>query len=333
VGGVGRFPGTRFEVKFMLETMLTLDVVPEVTVPEIRVIGDSKFVVEPLERGYGITLGNSLRRVLLSSLTGAAVTHLRIDGVLHEFSTIPGVVEDTTEIILNLKKLRLRLMTDKRKLLRLEVSGPGVVTAADILPDPEVDILNPDLVIAHLTTKDSRLGMDLHVATGTGYVPGDRQNLADQSIGVIPIDSIFSPVVKVNYEVQDTRVGQRTDFDRLVMEVYTDGSLRPYEAVAKAAALLQEHLVLFAGLQAPTEGPPKEAPAGGGQDGTVIEDLKLSVRSLNCLKRAGILYVGELLNYSEEDVMKLKNFGQKSLDEIKEKLAGRGLSLRPSTPE
>jgi len=317
-----------------MESILTgLEPVFETAVPSIRSVGDNKFVVEPLERGYGITLGNSLRRVLLSSLIGAAVTHLRIDGVLHEFSTIPGVVEDTTEIILNLKKLRLRLMTDKRKLLRLEASGPGVVTAADIMSDPEVDILNPDLVIAHLTTKDSRLGIDLHVATGTGYVPGERQYLADQSIGVIPIDSIFSPVLKVQYEVQDTRVGQRTDYDRLVMEVFTDGSLRPYEAVAKAARLLQDHLVLFTDLQAPVEGPVLEDAPSGGQDGTPIEDLKLSVRSLNCLKRAGIHFIGQLLNYSEEDVMKLKNFGQKSLDEIKERLAQRNLSLRPSTPE
>lgn len=317
-----------------MESILTgLEPVFETAVADIHSIGDNKFVVEPLERGYGITLGNSLRRVLLSSLTGAAVTHLRIDGVLHEFSTIPGVVEDTTEIILNLKKLRLRLMTDKRKVLRLEASGHGVVTAADIMSDPEVDILNPDLVIAHLTTKDSRLGIDLHVSTGTGYVPGEKQNLADQSIGVIPIDSIFSPVLKVHYEVQDTRVGQRTDFDRLVMEVYTDGSLRPYEAVAKAAQLLREHLSLFAGLQAPVEGLVQEVAPSGGQDGTPIEDLKLSVRSLNCLKRAGIHYIGQLLNYSEEDVMKLKNFGQKSLDEIKDKLEQRALSLRPSTPE
>lgn len=317
----------------MLETMLALDAAPEVAEPKVEVIGDNKFVVEPLERGYGITLGNSLRRILLSSLTGAAVTHIRIDGVLHEFSTIAGVVEDTTEIILNLKKLRLRLMTDKRKLLRLEASGPGVVTAADIMPDPEVDILNPDLVIAHLTDKSARLGMDLHVNIGTGYVPAEKQNLQDQSIGVIPIDSIFSPILKVHYEVQDTRVGQKTDFDRLVMEVHTDGSLRAYEAVSKAAHLLQEKLALFSDLQPPVPGA-KEAEAPGGEHlDTPIEDLKLSVRSLNCLKRAGILTVGELLTYSEEDVMKLKNFGQKSLDEIKEKLAERNLSLRPSTPE
>lgn len=319
----------------MLETMLALDAAPETTDPRIEVVGDNKFVIEPLERGYGITLGNSLRRVLLSSLVGAAVTHLRIDGVLHEFSTIAGVVEDTTEIILNLKKLRLRLMTDKRKLLRLEASGPGVVTAADIMPDPEVDILNPDLVIAHLTDKNARLGMDLHVSQGTGYVPGEKQSLADQSIGIIPIDSIFSPILKVHYEVQDTRVGQRTDFDRLVLEVHTDGSMRAYEAVSKAAQLLRGRLELFENLQPPTPGGPKDTvgEGGGTWDPVPIEDLKLSVRSLNCLKRAGILNVGELLNYSEEDVMKLKNFGQKSLDEIKEKLAERNLSLRPSTPE
>lgn len=317
----------------MLETMLALDAAPETADPRIEVVGDNKFVIEPLERGYGITLGNSLRRVLLSSLVGAAVTHLRIDGVLHEFSTIAGVVEDTTEIILNLKKLRLRLMTDKRKLLRLEASGPGVVTAADIMPDPEVDILNPDLVIAHLTDKNARLGMDLHVSQGTGYVPGEKQSLADQSIGIIPIDSIFSPILKVHYEVQDTRVGQRTDFDRLVLEVHTDGSMRAYEAVSKAAQLLRGRLELFENLQPPTNKPAVDGEVNVNGPDYPIEDLKLSVRSLNCLKRAGILNVGELLNYSEEDVMKLKNFGQKSLDEIKEKLAERNLSLRPSTPE
>lgn len=317
----------------MLETMLALDAAPETADPRIEVVGDNKFVIEPLERGYGITLGNSLRRVLLSSLVGAAVTHLRIDGVLHEFSTIAGVVEDTTEIILNLKKLRLRLMTDKRKLLRLESSGPGVVTAADIMADPEVDILNPDLVIAHLTDKNARLGMDLHVSQGTGYVPGEKQSLADQSIGIIPIDSIFSPILKVHYEVQDTRVGQRTDFDRLVLEVHTDGSMRAYEAVSKAAQLLRGRLELFENLQPPTNKPAVDGEVNVNGPDYPIEDLKLSVRSLNCLKRAGILNVGELLNYSEEDVMKLKNFGQKSLDEIKEKLAERNLSLRPSTPE
>jgi DNA-directed RNA polymerase subunit alpha len=317
----------------MLDTLLSLEAPPEVVPPRVEVVGENRFVVEPLERGYGVTLGNSLRRVLLASLTGAAVTHLRIDGVLHEFSTVPGVREDTTEIILNLKKLRLRLMTDKRKLLRLESSGPGVVTASDIMPDPEVEILNPDLVIAHLEEKNARLGMDLYVASGTGYVPAEKQSLHEHTIGIIPVDSIFSPILKVNYWVEDTRVGQRTDFDRLILEVHTDGSLRPYEAVSRAAQLLREKLNLFAELQPPSARPAEPSGPEAELMETPIEKLELSVRSLNCLKRAGIQTIGELLQYSVEDVMKLKNFGQKSLDEIVEKLAGRGLSLRPSVPE
>lgn len=316
----------------MLDTYM-LDAVTEAVEPRIQLVGENRFVAEPLERGYGVTLGNALRRVLLSSLVGAAITHIRIEGVLHEFSTIAGIVEDTTEIILNLKKLRLRLLGDRRKVLRLEVSGVGVVTAADIVMDPEVEILNPDLVIAHLTSPESKLNMDMYVATGVGYVPGEKQHLAEQSIGVIPIDSIFSPVVRVHYEVQDTRVGQRTDFDRLVMEVETDGSILPYEAVATAAKMLQERLNLFTGLQVPVEGAVVEVAPNEGQEGALIEDLDLSVRSLNCLKRAGIQRVGQLLDHSEEQLMKLKNFGQKSLDEIKEGLAQRNLSLRPGTPE
>jgi DNA-directed RNA polymerase subunit alpha len=289
-----------------------------------------------LERGYGITLGNSLRRVLLSSLVGAAVTHIRIDGVLHEFSTIPGVKEDTTEIILNLKKLRMRMNTDtgEEKVLHIGASGVGIVTAADIEADPEVEILNPDLKIATLTEDDSRFVMDMSVSLGTGYVPAEKQfRQEQQSIGTIPIDSIFSPVIRVNYEVQDTRVGQRTDYDRLVLEVETDGSLKPYEAVAEAAMMLQERLDLFARLQNQADGVVEQEPAPAGRDSAQIEELELSVRSLNCLKRAGILYVDDLLNYSEAQLMKLKNFGQKSLVEIQDKLAQRNKSLRPSTPE
>lgn len=316
----------------MLDTYI-LDAVGEPAGPQIQAVGENRFIVEPLERGYGVTLGNSLRRVLMSSLVGAAIVSVRIDGVLHEFSTIKGVVEDTTEIILNLKKLRLRLLGDKRKTLRVEASGIGVVTAADIISDPEVEILNPELVIAHLSDADSQFNMELCASVGTGYVSGEGQHLEDASIGVIPIDSIFSPVTRVMYEVQDTRVGQRTDFDRLVLEVETDGSIQPYEAVASAAKMLQAKLELFAQLQVREEGGVSVAPVAEGEEGTFIEELDLSVRSLNCLKRGGVLYVGDLLDKSEEQLMKLKNFGQKSLDEIKEKLASRGLSLRPSTPE
>jgi len=319
----------------MLDTNL-MDAVSDQARAEVRQVGENCFIVEPLERGYGITLGNSLRRVLLSSLVGAAVTHIRIDGVLHEFSTIPGVKEDTTEIILNLKKLRMRMNTDtgEEKVLHIGASGVGIVTAADIEADPEVEILNPDLKIATLTEDDSRFVMDMSVSLGTGYVPAEKQfRQEQQSIGTIPIDSIFSPVIRVNYEVQDTRVGQRTDYDRLVLEVETDGSLKPYEAVAEAAMMLQERLDLFARLQNQADGVVEQEPAPAGRDSAQIEELELSVRSLNCLKRAGILYVDDLLNYSEAQLMKLKNFGQKSLVEIQDKLAQRNKSLRPSTPE
>lgn len=316
----------------MLDALLSVGLAEESADPRVTAISEHKFIVEPLERGFGITLGNSIRRVLLSALQGSAVTHVRIDGVLHEFSTLPGVREDTTEIILNLKRLNLKLMTDKRKLLRLEAQGPGIVTAADILLDPEVEILNPDLPIATLE-KNARLGMDLYVARGTGYVPAEKQGNQEQVIGIIPVDSIFSPILKVNYVVEDTRIGQRTDFDRLTLEVHTDGSLKPYEAISEAAAILQTKLSLFTHLEPPSKA---EVILGGPEAElleTPIEELQLSVRSLNCLKRAGIRTIGELLTYSEEDVMKLKNFGQKSLDEIKDKLVERNLSLQPSTPD
>lgn len=311
-----------------------MDAVIEQAEPEVRQIGEDRFIVEPLERGYGITLGNSLRRVLLSSLLGAAVTHIHINGVLHEFSTIPGVKEDTTEIILNIKKLRLRVHCQEEKILRIEAHGVGVVTAADIEPDAEVEILNPDLKIATLTDENSVFSMDMSVSQGTGYVPAEKQfRQEQQGIGTIPVDSIFSPVVRVNYEVQDTRVGQRTDYDKLVLDVETDGSIKPCEAVAEAAMMLQDRLELFAKLQAPAEGevPQEEAPAD--KDGITIESLNLSVRSQNCLKRASIHYLEDLLQYSEARLMKLKNFGQKSLEEIQDKLRERGLELRPSTPE
>ena len=316
----------------MLDALMQTAARPEEKIePTLKAISDNKFVVEPLERGFGITLGNSLRRVLLSALTGAAVTHVRIDGVLHEFATLPGVREDITEITLNIKKMNLRLTTGSKKVLRLEAAGPGVVTPADIVMDPEAEILNPELKLATLS-KGGRLGMDLYVSNGTGFVPAERQEDQEQVIGVIPVDSIFSPITKVNYIVEDTRVGQRTDFDKLTLEVYTDGSIKPYEAISKAAAILQRKLSLFSQIEPPTR--EEEEPSGPESEllDTPIEDLQLSVRSLNCLKRAGIRTVGELLTYSEEDVMKLKNFGQKSLDEIAEKLAERNLSLQPSTP-
>ncbi len=292
-----------------------------------------KFVVEPLERGYGITLGNSLRRVLLSSLPGAAVTSIRIDGVLHEFSTIPGVVEDTTDIVLNLKQLVVKLHTDEPVTVRLVSETPGEVTAGDIQVGSEVEIINPDLHIATLD-EGGRLEMELTLAKGRGYVSAERNKRPDMPIGVIPIDSIFTPVRRVNYQVENTRVGQRTDFDRLILEVWTNGSIAPDEAVSQAARILTEHLNLFAQLttgEADVALPAEKAdPARNRVLDMTIEELDLSVRSYNCLKRAGINTVEELIRKTEEDMMKVRNLGKKSLQEVKEKLAALNLSLRPS---
>ncbi|MDR7545102.1 MAG: DNA-directed RNA polymerase subunit alpha [Armatimonadota bacterium] len=295
-----------------------------------------KFIVEPLDRGFGVTLGNSLRRVLLSSISGAAVTSIKIDGVLHEFSTIPGVVEDVTQIVLNMKELTLRLYTDKPKLLRLDVRGKKDVTAADIQEDPEVEILNRDLHIAELDRKDARLAMEIVVERGKGYVPAERHRRSEHVIGVIPVDSIFSPVRKVNFTVEDTRVGHATNLDRLVLEIWTDGSVRPEEALQEASRLLIDHFRLFAGIADETAA---GAPFGVAEDpdkvklmNMPIEDLDLSVRPYNCLKRAGIHTVGDLVKKTEDEVVAVKNFGRKSLDEVKEKLAAHGLSLRQPEP-
>jgi len=289
--------------------------------------------VEPLERGYGVTLGNSLRRVLLSSLPGAAVTSIRIDGVLHEFSTIPGVVEDTIEIILNIKGLIVRLHTDEEVMARIEAEGPGTVTAGDIQVGSEAEILNPDLHIAELD-EDGRLNMEITLCKGRGYVAAEQLKKPDHPIGLIPVDALFSPVVRVNYVVEDTRVGQVTDYDRLVLDVWTDGSIAPDEAVSLAAKILTEHLRLFMALQEP-EGPveilgEKEEEEKDRVFDMTIEELDLSVRSYNCLKRAGINTVEELIKRTEQDIMKVRNLGKKSLQEIKEKLAALDLSLRPS---
>lgn len=292
----------------------------------------ARLVVEPLERGFGVTVGNALRRVLLSSITGAAVTSVKIEGVLHEFSTIPGVVEDVTQILLNLKELTLRLHTDKPKLLRLEAKGKREVTAADIQPDPEVEILNPDLVIATLDRKDARLAMEIVVERGKGYVPAEKHRKSEHVIGVIPVDSIFSPVQKVNYAVEDTRVGTGAELERLVLEVWTNGVVRPDEAIAEASRLLIDHFRLVGGI---TEG---EAASAGATDPemarllqTPIEELELSVRPYNCLKRAGIHTIGDLVQRTEEEIANVKNFGRKSLEEVTEKLAALGLSLRKAS--
>ncbi|MCD8501861.1 MAG: DNA-directed RNA polymerase subunit alpha [Bacillaceae bacterium] len=290
-----------------------------------------KFVVEPLERGYGTTLGNSLRRILLSSLPGAAVTTVQIDGVLHEFSTIEGVVEDVTTIILNLKQLSLKIYSDEEKTLEIDFQGEGVVTAADITHDSDVDVLNPELHIATLS-KGSHLRMRLTARRGRGYVPADGNKKEDLPIGVIPVDSIYTPVSRVNYQVENTRVGQVTNYDKLTLDVWTDGSIRPEEAVSIGAKILTEHLNIFVGLTDQAQNAEIMVEKEEDQKEKVlemtIEELDLSVRSYNCLKRAGINTVQELTQKSEEDMMKVRNLGRKSLEEVQEKLGELGLGLR-----
>ena len=289
-----------------------------------------KIVVEPLERGYGITLGNALRRILLSSLPGAAVTSVQIDGVLHEFSTIPGVLEDTAEIVLNLKKLSLRIHSDEEKILEIDTVGGGKITAGDIIVDSDVDILNPNLVIA--TVEDgARLHMLIRVSRGRGYVKAKKKKKDEQIIGLIPIDSLYTPVKRVNFTVEDTRVGQVTDFDKLTLEVWTDGSIHPEEAVSFGAKIMTEHLNLFVELTELAQGADIMIEKEENQKEKVlemtIEELDLSVRSYNCLKRAGINTVQELITKTEDDMMKVRNLGRKSLEEVQNKLDELGLGL------
>ncbi|KGR75283.1 DNA-directed RNA polymerase subunit alpha [Lysinibacillus fusiformis] len=290
-----------------------------------------KFVVEPLERGYGNTLGNSLRRILLSSLPGAAVTSIQIDGVLHEFSTVEGVVEDVASIILNIKKLALKIYSDEEKVIEIDVKGDGTVTAADITHDSDVEILNPDLYIATIA-KNGHLRMRMYARRGRGYTPADQNKREDLPIGVIPIDSIYTPVSRVNFQVENTRVGQNSDFDKLSLDVWTDGSIGPKEAISLGAKILTEHLNIFVGLT--NEAQTAEIMVEKEEDQKekvlemTIEELDLSVRSYNCLKRAGINTVLELANKSEDDMMKVRNLGRKSLEEVKAKLEELGLGLR-----
>lgn len=292
-----------------------------------------RFVVEPLERGYGTTLGNALRRILLSSLPGAAVTSVRIEGVLHEFSSIPGVVEDTTEIILNLKQLRLRIVNEEPKTLRIEKMGEGVVTGADIIVDSDVTVLNPEITIATMGP-DARLFMEMSAEQGRGYSSAKRNKRANQPIGIIPIDSIFTPIQKVNYQVENTRRGDITDLDKLVLEVWTDGSISPDEAVSLGAKILSRHLDMFISLTDRAKN--EQIMISKDEDerdrvlDMTIEELDLSVRSYNCLKRAGINMVAELVEKTEEDMMKVRNLGKKSLEEVQQKLAELTLSLRKS---
>lgn len=308
---------------------------------EIAEISEDKkygrFVVEPLERGYGTTLGNSLRRIMLSSLPGAAVSQVKIDGVLHEFSSIPGVKEDVTEIIMNIKNLALKntCPTDEPKVAYIEFEGEGVVTAADIQTDPDIQVLNPDLVIANLNGgSDSKLYMELTITKGRGYVSAEKNKSEDVPIGVIAIDSIYTPVERVNLTVQNTRVGQITDYDKLTLDVYTNGTLEPDEAVSLAAKVLSEHLSLFINLSETAMSAEvmveKEDDAKGKVLEMNIDELELSVRSYNCLKRAGINTVEELTNRTPEDMMKVRNLGRKSLEEVLAKLKELGLQLNQS---
>lgn len=292
-----------------------------------------KFVVEPLERGYGTTLGNCMRRILLSSLPGAAITSVKIDGILHEFSTIPGVKEDVTEIILNLKRLAVRINGDENKRAIINAVGPKEVTAADIIVDADTEIFDPDLHIATLAD-NATLVMEMNLTSGRGYVPAEQNKKENTPIAEIPVDSIFTPVKKVNFTVDNTRVGQVTDFDKLTLELWTDGSITPEEGVSIGAKIMQEHLNLFIGLGSDVD--EMEFMIEKDEDRKVkalemtIEDLELSVRSFNCLKRASINTVEELTQRSEEDMMKVRNLGMKSLVEVKNKLAELGLSLKPN---
>ena len=291
----------------------------------------AKFVCEPLERGYGVTIGNSLRRILLSSLTGCALTSVKIEGVLHEFSSIPNVVEDVPEIIVNLKNVRLKFTENEEKVMRINFKGEGEVTAADIVTDGTVEILNPDLHIATVS-EGGQLIMEMTADMGRGYSPSEKNKKPNQDISVLPIDSIYTPVKKVNYQVKNTRVGQMVDYDKLIIEVWTDGSLKAHEALSLAAKVMTGHLELFIDLSEATKNTQvmieKEESKKEKVLETSIEELELSVRSFNCLKRAGISTVEDLTNRSENDMMKVRNLGKKSLDEVIAKLHSLGLNFR-----
>ena len=291
----------------------------------------AKFVCEPLERGYGVTIGNSLRRILLSSLPGSAITSVRIDGVLHEFSTIPNVVEDVPEIIVNLKGVRFKTFDNEEKTVRIDFDGEGEVTAGSIVVGGDVEVLNPDLHIATVAEGGS-LHMEMTVEKGRGYNTAEKNKKPNQDISVLPIDSIFTPVKKVNYSVENTRVGQMVDFDKLIMEVWTDGSLKAYEALSLAAKVLTGHLELFIDLSEATKNTQvmieKEESKKERVLEMTIEDLELSVRSFNCLKRAGISTVEDLTNKTETEMMKVRNLGKKSFDEVTNKLHSLGLDFK-----
>ena len=311
---------------------------PEIECVEMAPDGTyGKFVVEPLERGYGITIGNSLRRTLLSSLPGAAASFIKIDGVQHEFSSIPGVKEDVVEIILNIKNLHVKLHEPGPKVVYIEASGKCEVTAGDIKADSGVEILNPELHIASLN-EDAKLNMEITLTTGRGYVSADKNRMESQSIiGIIPVDSIYTPITKVNYQIENTRVGHVTDYDKLTVEVWTNGTIQPDKAVSLAAQILTEHLKLFLDL---SEGAAHTEVLVSKSDTKkekvmemTIEELDLSVRSYNCLKRAGVNTVEDLAGKTEEDMMRVRNLGKKSLEEVLNKMESLGLNLRKEEDE
>lgn len=289
-----------------------------------------KFVCEPLERGFGITLGNALRRVLLSCLQGAAITSLKIDGVLHEFSTMPGVKEDVTDLVLNLKKVHLKLHTSEPKELRLEVKGEGEVRAGDIITDETVEIINPEMALATLS-KEGRLSVVMKAQWGKGYVPAEFNKSEDDPIGTLAMDAVFSPIRKVSYKITNARVGRRTDYDKLTVEIWTNGAVHPEDALAQAAKILREQFLVFLNFEEEDkpieEEKPEREPEINENLFRSVSELELSVRSANCLKNADIKFIGELVQRTEAEMLKTKNFGRKSLNEIKEILADMGLNL------
>ena len=290
-----------------------------------------KFIAEPFERGYGMTIGNSLRRVLLSSIEGAAVTSIKLDGALHEFSALPGVLEDITQVVLNVKQLVLRAHSRQPKIIVIEKDKKGAVTAGDLQTDDTVEVINPDLQLCTLT-KAGKFRMELEVSRGRGYVPAEKHKKEGQPIGMIPVDALFSPVKRINFSVEDTRVGQVTDYDRLLLEIWTNGSMSPKDALLYASNILQRHLDLFVNYGSLPEEPEAEAPATVNEElqeklKTPISELELSVRSANCLREAKIHTIGELVDKSTQELLKYRNFGKKSLAEIEELLKGMGLGL------
>src|SRR5437588_7532345 len=321
----------------MVEKERRVRTLQDITLPRIKntkTQGNyASYDIEPLEAGYGVTLGNSLRRVLLSSLAGAAVTSIRIEGVQHEFQDIPNVMEDVTDIVLNVKQLRLRSFSDHPVTMRLEVTGEHVVTAADIMAPSTVEIVNPDLHIATLDNENARLEMELVVEAGRGYVPADSKE--DQPIGVIPVDAIYTPVQNVNYAVEHTRVGQITNFDKVILEITTDGTITPDEALRQSADILVRHFTQLSNYRAvltePEKAPLSSLPIPQKIYDTPIEELDLSVRAYNCLKRSNITKVGQVLSMNEEDLLGVRNFGEKSLQELRERLLARNFLPHPRT--